>query len=455
MQSQGVRAPGPRGTWLLGSLGERRSDPLGLYMRGANTYGDVVRYRMGPMIIHLLTKPEYVKHVLQDRAADYPKGPMYEILEPALGKGLLTSSGEFWRQQRKLAQPAFHRQRLIGFSQTMVAQTEAMLERWKKDALGSQLTQPMDAAQEMMRLTLGIVGLTLFSRDVSGDADAVGAALTRVIHVANERLLSLIPGLYQLPTPKRRRFEKDLAVLDRVVFDMIEDRRKNPTDRGDLLSMFMAVKDEDNGTQMTDRQLRDEAMTIFLAGHETTAANLAWTFYLLSKHPTVAARLDAELREVLGGRSPTFEDLPRLAYTERVIQESMRLFPPAWIVARQAAKDDVIGGYHIPKNSYVVLSSYVTHRNRQQWQNPEGFDPDRFEDAAEASRHKYAYFPFGGGPRICIGNAFAMMEATLVLATIAQRVRLDVVPGAPIVPDALITLRPKYGVPVTLHWKDR
>ncbi len=444
------RAPGPKGTLLWGSLNERQKRPLELYLGGMLKYGDIARFRMGPYTVQLISDSDLVKQILQDRAARYPKGRMYEVLEPVLGKGLLTNEGESWRQQRKLAQPAFHRQRLIGFSQTMVRETQKMMEGWSEAA---RTGTSFDVAQEMMRLTLSIVGLTLFSRDVSGNSDEVGGAVSRTIHIANARLLSRFPKWYDWPTPVRARFNRDKATLDRVVFEMIEARRKDPTDHGDLLSMFMATHDEETGATMTDQQLRDEIMTIFLAGHETTANTLAWTWALLSQHPDVARKLRAELTQVLQGRAPSFEDVPKLKYAERVIQESMRLYPPAWIIAREASEDDELGGFEIPKGSFLVISPYVLHRNPKYWKNPEGFDPDRFDPEKNpdiATRAKYAYMPFSGGPRICIGNAFAMMEAVLILATVAQRFDLNLVPGAKIVPEPLITLRPQFGVPVTL-----
>ena len=455
VQTKPRRAPGPKGTLIWGNLADRRKRPLDLYLGSMLTYGDVVRFRMGPFTVQLVSDSELVKQILQDRVTRYPKGRMYEVLEPVLGKGLLTNDGESWRQQRKLAQPAFHRQRLIGFANTMVQETQKMLDGWSSAARSGQ---SFDVAQEMMHLTLSIVGLTLFSRDVSGDSNEVGGAVTRTIQVANARLLSRFPKWYDWPTPVRARFNRDKATLDRVVFEMIEARRKDPADHGDLLSMFMATHDEETGATMTNEQIRDEVMTIFLAGHETTANTLAWTWALLSQHPDVARKLRAELAQVLGTRAPTFEDVPKLKYAERVIQESMRLYPPAWIIAREAKEDDNLGGFEVPKGSFVVVAPYVLHRSPKYWKNPEGFDPDRFDAEKNpdiATRPKYAYMPFSGGPRVCIGNAFAMMEAVLILATVAQRFELNLIPGAKIVPEPLITLRPQYGVPVTLAEVER
>ena len=369
-------------------------------------------------------------------------------LHAALGNGLLLSEGDFWRRQRRLAQPAFHRQRLVSFATTMVDSTQAMLTRWE----GFEPGAPFDVAQEMMRLTMGIVSRTLLGMDVSEDArDArnVSGALTRLLEESNRRLLSVI-RLEKLPLPRNLRFKKDIALLDSVVFKIIAQRRKSGEDTGDLLSMFMHARDEETGEGMDDRQLRDEVMTMFLAGHETTANLLSWTWMLLSQHPAVQDKLRAELAEVLGGKAPTFEDLPRLTYTRMVLEEVLRLYPPAWILARQAREADEIGGFTIPKDSLIVLCSYVVHRLPRLWPNPEGFDPERFAPGREEGRHKYAYFPFSGGPRSCIGNAFAMMEAQLVLATVAQRFRLDLLPGHPVKADPSITLRPKDGVRVTI-----
>jgi cytochrome P450 len=308
----------------------------------------------------------------------------------------------------------------------------------------------------MMRLTLTIVSHTLLSTDVSDDADNVGAALTRLMAETNRRLLSLIPLPWNsIPSPRAIRYKKDMKTLNDVVFRIIEERRQLSPDarakHGDLLTMLMEAQDEDTGEKMSDQQLRDEVMTIFLAGHETTANALAWTWYLLSKHPEIARKLRAEAVEVLGGRVPTFADVPRLKYTLMVLEESMRLFPPAWIIAREAAADDTIDGFKIPAKAIVVLVPYVTHRDPKLWENPEGFDPERFSPERAASRAKYTYFPFGGGPRQCIGSNFALMEAQLILAMIAQRFRLDLVPGPVVEPEPLITLRPKGGIMMTLH----
>lgn len=441
-------APGPRGHFLLGHLPERRKDPLNLFVRAMRDYGGVVRMKFGPKLIHLVNDPAGVKHVLQDNAKNYVKGFGYDQLVPLLGAGLLTSEGEFWRRQRKLAQPAFHRQRIATFATTMTNATEAMLKTWEPHYVSGT---PFDVATEMMRLTMRIAGETLLSTDVSQDADTIGQALGRLIPEANRRILSLVHLWDKFPTPRNKRFKKALADLDRVVMGIIGERRKNKEDKGDLLSMLMSAQDEETGEGMTDKQLRDEVMTIFLAGHETTANALAWTWYLLSKHPIVERKLLEELATILNGRTATFEDVPRLRYTTMVIEETMRLYPPAWVTSRQALEDDRVCGFSIPKDSIVILSSYTAHRNAAHWPNPLGFDPERFADDKSAARPKYTYFPFSGGPRQCIGQNFAMMEAVLIVATIAQRYRLELLPGHDVIPEPLITLRPKNGIQVTLR----
>lgn len=440
-------APGPRGRLFLGHLPERRKDPLNLFLRAMRDYGGVVRMKFGPVIVHLVNDPAAIKHVLQDNAKNYVKGFGYNQLVPLLGTGLLTSEGEFWRRQRKLAQPAFHRQRIAGFAETMTRATQDMLVRWKEF---SSSGQSFDVAKEMMRLTMRIAGETLLSADVSAEADNVGKALGTLIPEANRRILSLVHIWDRVPSPRNRKYRKALEDLDRIVMAIIEQRRKTKESKGDLLSMLMAAQDEETGEGMTDKQLRDEVMTIFLAGHETTANALSWTWYLLSKHPYIQRKLYEELREVLGDRTPVFEDVARLRYTTKIVEESMRLFPPAWIISREAIADDEVCGYKIPKGTVVILSPYTAHRNPIYWDNPEGFDPERFSEHAVASRTKYTYFPFSGGPRQCIGNNFAMMEAVLIIACIAQHYQLDLVPGHVVDPEPLITLRPKNGVLVTL-----
>ncbi len=274
----------------------------------------------------------------------------------------------------------------------------------------------------------------------------MGKALTIALHRAEEVSQSLIPIPLSVPTPSNRRVQSAIRTLDKVVYGMIEERRRSGEDRGDLLSMLMAARDADSGETMNDQQLRDEVMTLFVAGHETTANALTWTWYLLAKSPPVARRLRAELDQVLGGRAPTVDDLPKLPYLLQVVQEALRLYPPAWLIGRTPIQDDEIAGYHIPAGSTIMMSQYVTHRHPDFWEQPEGFDPDRF-----AAHPPPAYFPFGGGPRVCIGNNFALIEARLVLATVAQRYRVELVPGHPVEPESMITLRPRYGVQVTLR----
>ena len=406
-------------------------------------YGEVVRLRFGPMIAHLVSSPAGVAHVLAENNKNYGKQTRgYRNLRYVLGNGLLTSEGETWKRQRRIAQPAFHRQRIAGFATTMVRAAEDATA-----GLESRRGHEVDVHHEMMRLTLRIVGETLLAHDPTDAADEVGAALTFLLTLANDRTRRVfdLPPIF--PTRQNLRFRRALATLDSVVLRMIADRRKNPADRGDLLSMLIAARDAETGESMDDRQLRDETMTIFLAGHETTANALTFTWVLLSRYPAAFRELQAELAQVLGGRSPTGDDLPRLTLTRRILQEAMRLYPPAWIIGRSATGRDEVGGYEIPARSIVFVSPYVVHRHPGLWSDPEGFDPQRF--AREPPRG--AYLPFGAGPRMCIGNGFASMEAELVLATMAQKVRFELVPGAEVVLDPSITLRPRNGVRMTVR----
>jgi cytochrome P450 len=430
-------APGPRGHPVLGSLPAVRRDPLKVFLESFRDYGDVVRFRFGPIIGHLVSAPSGVNHILAENNKNYGKQTRgYESLRYVLGNGLLTSEGDFWKRQRRIAQPAFHRQRIGGFAQAMLRAASDAAARFE-----SQRGQVIDVADEMMRLALRIVGETLLGHDPSGEASEVSSALSFLLAMVNQRTSRVIFFSRPiLPTPENFRIRRSLATLDGIVHRIIAERRARPGD--DLLSMLMEATDESTGEKMDDRQLRDEAMTILLAGHETTANALTWTWLLLSRYPAAMRELRQELSDVLGGRPPIVEDLPRLRFTRMVIEESMRLYPPAWIIARSVAETDEIGGYEIPAGSIVFVSPYVVHRHPSFWRDPEGFDPRRFE----SEKPRGAYFPFGGGPRMCIGNGFATMEAELVLATIAQRVRFELQPGHPVALDPSITLRPRHGM---------
>lgn len=439
------RAPGPRGLPLLGSVLPAWRDPLGFFLEARATFGDVVRFKFGPYDYYMVADPDAARHVLVEGAKTYTKSRNYLGLKLVLGDGLLTSEGEQWRRQRKLAQPAFHRERLAGFADTMAVATRSMLDRWsEEDRERSGAAFCVHA--EMMRLTFRIVGLTLFSSDVDGDAREVGDAMDVAMHWANDYAEALIRIPPFVPTPTNVRFRRAMRTLDGVVYRLVAERRASEDGYGDdLLGMLMASTDEGSGSGMSDQQLRDEIITMVLAGHETTANLLSWTFYLLSKHPDAERRVRDEARRVLGDREPTLEDVRSLEVTRMVLEEALRLYPPAWIFERQTAEADELGGYRIAPGSIVGVCPYVLHRNPRLWDNPEGFDPDRFAPDRAQERPRYAYLPFGGGPRTCIGNHFAMMEAQIILAMVVREHALDLVPEHPVVVDPCITLRPKHG----------
>ena len=441
---------GPRPVPLLGYLPAMRRDPLRVLADGLRRQGDVVRMAMGPYPFVVLNHPDHVRQFLVENHSNYIKSPAYNVLRMILGEGLLTSEGAVWRRQRRLAQPAFNHKALAGFADAMVRCTGDMLTRWEGQgiALGGA---PFDFHEEMMRLTLRIVGHTLFSTEIEQEAEHIGPALLEVLHYVDERTLSLASLPLWVPTPANRRFLRARATLDRLVYAIIKERRNSDAAPRDLLGMLMAAADDASADRMTDQQLRDEVMTLVLAGHETTAVALSWTIDLLSRHPEAARRVQREVHEVLGDGVPTLESLERLTYTGWALQESMRLCPPAWIMDREALGDDVIGGHAIAKGTIVAVSPYTLHRNPRLWENPEGFDPERFSPERSRERSRYAYLPFGGGPRVCIGNHFAMMEAKIILAMVAQRHHLTLLPGHQPEPEPNITLRPKHGVLVTAH----
>jgi cytochrome P450 len=423
-------------------------DPLGYQLRARARYGDVFRSRIGPSLAHFLYHPDHVRHVLYDHQKNYPRGWHYRLLRSLLGNGLVASEGDHWRRQRRLAQPAFQRQRLGGYAQFMVDATSGMLARWEEAATAGS---GMDVGVEMTRLTLAIAGLTLFSRDPSGEADVVGGAFGVVSRYLEQRFNHPFTSLPAwVPTAGNRRMKHAVRTLNGVVLAMIQERQREGRDQGDLLSMLMRARDEETGEAMTEDQLCSEALTFLVAGHETTSTALTWTWFLLGSHPAFRQRVREEARSVLGDRVPTIDDVPHLNATRMAIEESMRLCPPVWAIAREAAQEDEIGGYRIPARSTVVVSPYVTHRHPDFWDQPEAFDPNRFTPERVAQRPKGAYFPFLGGPHQCIGNEFAMLEMCLIVAMVLRRYDVELLPGQTILPKAGLALRPSGPVRVVL-----
>ena len=437
------RPPGPGGYRLIADAHRILRAPLQFLTELTRTYGDIAFVRFLVWPVYMVNHPDFIKQVLQEHHRIYNKDNFdYRLLRPLLGNGLLTNAGASWLHQRRLIQPTFHRQRLAAFGSLMTGATEAMLVRWERYAERGGV---LDVADEMMRLTLRIIGQALFSLDLSAQATTVRQALRS----ANDYLSAPFPPLF-VPTPRNRRLQATLRRLDALVYDLITARRQSQQDLPDLLSVLLEVRDEETGEGMSDRQVRDEVITLLLAGHETTAVALSWTWYLLAQNRECEQRLHAEVDAVLGGRLPTVEDLPALPYCRMVIEEAMRLYPPAWSFSRNAVVQDELGGYPISPGSMILLCPYTTHRHPAFWEQPEVFDPLRFTPERVAARPYYAYFPFGGGPRLCIGSAFAMMEAHLILATVAQRYRLCLETDVRVEPEPLITLRPRGGLPMLL-----
>ncbi len=447
--------PGPRGHFLFGSMADLQRDRLRFATDLALNYGDVAMFRMGPLPLYMIYHPDGIRHILVNNKRNYTKDtPVFGLLKGLLGNGLLLSEGEFWLRQRRLMQPMFHRERIAGFGRIMTAAAEKALESWRPAASEGRM---VDISREMMRLTLDVACRSLFSVDITGEASAIARAVDVVLEDFIFRFDHPFYPPAKVPTPRNRRYQAAVAELDRIVYGMIAGRRKAVDQAGelvgDLLSLLMEARDEDTGEAMTDKQMRDELVTLLIAGHETTANALTWALYLLSIHPDVERRLHAEVDTVLSGRTPEADDLPNLEYTRMVVDETMRLYPPAWITNRMTVAEDEVCGYRIPKGATVSICPYVTHRLPEFWENPEGFDPERFTLDKVKARPMFAYFPFGGGPRMCIGKNFALTEAPLVLATIVQRCRLDLYPGHEVRKRPLVTLRPEGGLPMMVHYR--
>jgi cytochrome P450 len=443
-----THVPGPKGYPIVGALPKVMKDPLQFLSQAAREHGDVVHLGgFGSQKFYLVTHPDDIERVWKSNHRNYVRGSNFQLLKPLGGDGLFLSEGDEWRRGRKLLQPAFHVTRLMGMVDTINASIESMLARW-----GRQIEpgRPFDLEREMMGLLIEVSAKTLFGTEVAGDAAIIHDTITTAFSILHRRVLSAVPFPWWVPFPRHVRFLRAVAELDKVVYRLIDQRRSSGIEGSDVLSTLLSVRDE-AGEPMPDRQVRDEVVTMLVAGHESTGATLSWALYMLSRHPEVMRRVEAELAEVLGGRTPGFQDLPRLQYLSRVFKETLRLYPPFWMLTRTPVEDDVLSGHRVPAGSILMFSSYVTQRRPDFWPNPEAFDPDRFLPEASEGRPQFAWYPFGGGPRVCIGARMAEMEALMVLAAVLQRYDLHALPGRRVEPAAMLSLRPKGGLWMTLH----
>ncbi len=439
-----------RGVPGLGNTLSFLRDPLAILDDIQRMNERVVHLRVGGRHQYLVLTPEDSKHILQENNRNYGRSPAFRVLQIFLGNGLLTSEGDFWRRQRRLAQPAFHRQKLAALANTMISESAA----WVNELRQQNLSRSVNMSQVFMDVTMRIVCKTLFGSDVSADLAKLSSSLETLNYLANARMLSPVRFPMHWPTPNNLRFRRAGVVVDTFIYGVIEQRKQQTgATHDDLLDMLRLSEDEETGETMSEKQLRDECVTLFAAGHETTAVAMSWTVHLLMQHPDVLARLRQEVQAVLGdAQTPAPEVFRQLTYTMQVIQESMRLYPPAWIMSRMALDDDHIGPYVIPKGDTALVSPYLLHRDPVNWPDPERFDPDRFAPGREKERPTYAYLPFGGGPRLCIGNQFALMEMQILLALLVRQFDLRAVSDKPVPTQPLITLRPKK--PIMAYLKD-
>jgi cytochrome P450 len=436
------RRPKVPGLPLLGHLLQFRRDRFGLAVSIGKEERDLVSMRMGFFSILMASSGKMAHEILVEKADAFVKSRGLSVFaRPLLGDGLLTSEHDVHKRQRRMMAPVFAHKRIASYGDVMVEKTLAAAARLEDG-------REIDLADEMMRLTLEIVGKALFDAELAGDASAVGEALTFSMRQMMDGMVRLVPTPPVVPTPGNLRLRHAVKRLDEIVYGMIRERRASGVDHGDMLGMLLATRDADDGTGLTDREVRDQAMTILLAGHETTANALAWTFYLLGQNPEIREKVELEVDTVLEGRAATMADLPKLPYALQVVKEAMRLYPPAYMIGRRATRELTIGESRVPKNQVVIVNVIGIHRRPEAFPDPERFDPDRFTPEREKALPPHAYIPFGAGPRICIGNHFALMEGQLVLATLAQKLRFELLSKAPVETDPLVTLRPKGGLPV-------
>jgi cytochrome P450 len=438
--------PGPKGLPLFGLAFQVLRDPLETLRRLAREYGDIVCVPIVNQHRIFLNHPDYIEQVCIVQQAKFHKSKMTkDVTQRLLGQGLLISEGDFWRRQRRLAQPAFHRSRINEYGATMVERAEVRMKQWRDGDV-------RDITQEMMAMTLDIAVRTLFGSTLQAEAEQVGDSLGYLMRYSLRKARSPIKVPENWPTPANRRATRETQFLDSLIYGIIKERQAegNTNHHHDLLAMLMSAMDED-GTQMTPRQLRDESMTLFLAGHETTALTLSWAWYMLSENPAAEARLHEELHGILAGRAPELADFERLPYLRAVVNETLRLYPAAYILARTSVAPCTIAGYDFPADTTMIMAQWVMHRDLRYFDDPEVFQPERWLNGLENRLPAGAYFPFGDGPRRCIGQGFALLEAALVLATIAQKYRFKLVPGHPVIPDPLVTLRAKHGIRMTFH----
>ena len=442
--SRGPQPPGPDGLPFVGVTREFAKDRLGFVTRMAEEYGDVVRSPVaGGDAFYGLYHPDHIRYVLVENNQNYVKGEIFQRQLSLLGEGVLNAEGERWRRQRHMVEPAFHPNRIAGYEEPMTDFTERLVDDYTDGEV-------RNVHGDMMTLTLEIVAHALFDVDIREAQDDVGRALETVMAHSRRRSARLVNIPDWVPTPGNVQYLRAANALDSIVSGIIEERRDGDDDSLDVVSMLMTAEDE-SGEGMTDEQIHDEVMTLLLAGHETTAQALTYTWYLLATHPEVEQRLLAELDEVLAGDTPTVADLTALTYTEKVIRESMRLYPPVWGLLREPIADDEIDGYRIPAGKSVGVFQWVTHRDPRFYDDPLAFQPERWTDDFRRNLHPFAYFPFGGGPRRCLGDRFALQESRLVLATMAQSIHFEAIPSTDLELEPAITLRPANGLRMRVH----
>lgn len=438
--------PEAEGGWPIGSATIFIKNPLKFFEANVPKYGPIFQvtslfFKVSPNLDRMvvISDPDMVKHIMQDNNKNYRKSYGYSVLELLIGKGLLTSEGDFWRKQRRLMQPGFHRDRLASFVSIMTEEADALVDKWKKLPDGTEV----DVSVAMMGVTLKIVSRAMFSTDVGDAVDVVHREFDRANELLTKRIMTAFKIPIDVPTPYNKREKKTYSDIKQVVVDVIAKRRKSTEKYDDLLSMLMEVQDADTGEKMSDKQVLDEVITIFLAGYETTAVALGWLMHAMDENPHIEQEILNEEKEVLNGRTPVLEDVRTLKYSRMVVDETLRLYPPAWVIGRQTLSEDEIGGYRIPKNTVCLMPTSYIHRDEKYWKDPLKFDPTRFNEENSKGRHKFEYFPFGGGPRLCIGNNFALMEMQLVVPMILRHFKLRKPKGFTFEKDPLITLRPK------------